>query len=138
MKIEITNKIENLSSLLDRLEEYLSANNIDSNSIFQFNLSIDEFITNIINYAYTDTNEHIISIDINIENNTIKAEIIDDGIEFDPIKIEEPNTDLALEDRKIGGLGIHLAKNFLDSMTYQRISEQNRLILSKKNKKLKD
>jgi len=133
MKIEIINKIENLSSVLELIEEYLTDNNIDMGSIFQFNLSIDEFITNIINYAYNDVMEHIIIIEVNIDNNIINAEIIDDGVEFDPLKSKTPDTDLALEDRQIGGLGIHLAKNFLDSITYERISNQNRLKLTKKN-----
>lgn len=132
MKIEITNKLSNITAVLDQIEEYLASNEVSLGDIFKFNLSIDEFIANIINYAYSDELEHKITIEVNVINNEITAVLTDDGVEFDPLKAEEPDTNLSIEDRQIGGLGIHLARNFMDEIKYQRISNTNRLYLSKK------
>jgi anti-sigma regulatory factor (Ser/Thr protein kinase) len=57
--------------------------------------------------------------------------IEDDGIPFNPLEKETPDTDLPLEERKIGGLGIHLVRNLMDKVSYQRRVDKNRLTLVK-------
>ena len=42
------------------------------------------------------------------------------GIPFDPTKHQEADVEADLDDRPIGGLGIYLVKNIMDTMTYQR------------------
>ena len=46
--------------------------------------------------------------------------ITDDGVPFNPLSVERPDTDLSLEDREFGGMGIHLVRNLVDDVSYQR------------------
>ena len=59
--------------------------------------------------------------------------IEDDGIPFNPFTQESPDTSLSLEDREIGGLGIHIVKSLMDSYEYIRIDNRNVLKLVKNN-----
>jgi sigma-B regulation protein RsbU (phosphoserine phosphatase) len=51
--------------------------------------------------------------------------IKDDGVPFDPFEQDAPDIELALEDREIGGLGIHLARKVMDEASYQRQDDKN-------------
>jgi anti-sigma regulatory factor (Ser/Thr protein kinase) len=57
--------------------------------------------------------------------------VTDDGHPFNPLELPEPNTHLPVEDRPIGGLGIHLLKKMSDRMAYARTDGKNRLTLRK-------
>jgi anti-sigma regulatory factor (Ser/Thr protein kinase) len=58
--------------------------------------------------------------------------VVDDGHEFDPLAKEAPDLTLSVEDRPIGGLGIHLLRNLTDGMSYERRDGLNRLTLTKR------
>ena len=51
--------------------------------------------------------------------------MVDDGIPFNPFGIETPDTELSLEERKIGGLGIHLVRKMMDRVSYRRRIDKN-------------
>ena len=61
----------------------------------------------------------------------MQIQIEDDGKEFNPLSYAEPDTDLSLDDRKIGGLGIHFVRKIMDDITYIRSDNKNILTLKK-------
>jgi serine/threonine-protein kinase RsbW/sigma-B regulation protein RsbU (phosphoserine phosphatase) len=85
----------------------------------------DEMLSNIISYAYHDEDEHDIEIRVELSENRLTVSIVDDGIPFNPIGVEIPDTELSLEERKVGGLGIHLVRNLMDKVSYQRRIDKN-------------
>ena len=95
------------------------------------NLVFDEILTNIISYAYQDDAPHEIVIGVELTPTTLVVNIEDDGIPFNPFAREEPDTSLSIEERDVGGLGIHLVKNVMDEATYHRRQDANLLVLSK-------
>jgi len=132
VSITLKNKISEivlLDSFLEKLSEKWEA---VAKYTFNINLALEEAITNIINYAYKDNNEHLINLDFSLENSELKITITDDGIEFNPLLKEDPNTELSLEERKIGGLGIFFVKKIMDNIDYERINNKNILTLIKK------
>ena len=86
---------------------------------------IDELLTNIISYAYLDDEKHDIGIKVELSADRLKVSIVDDGIPFNPLGIETPDTELSLEERKIGGLGIHLVRKMMDRVSYRRRIDKN-------------
>jgi len=132
VSITLKNKINEivlLDSFLEKLSEKWEA--VAKHS-FNINLALEEAVTNVINYAFEDDNEHLINLDFSLENRELKITITDDGIEFNPLLKEDPNTELSLEERKIGGLGIFFVKNIMDNIDYERINNKNILTLIKK------
>jgi anti-sigma regulatory factor (Ser/Thr protein kinase) len=92
---------------------------------------VDELITNIIAHAYTDKEEHAVLLECRLNENTVDLELRDDGVPFDPTTQTRPNTQLAVEDRDIGGLGIHLVMTLMDKVEYQREGDFNVLKIIK-------
>lgn len=94
---------------------------------YSLRLSIEEIATNILKYAYEDTAPHRILLRAEMLQEQIHLSLEDDGREFDPLTVPEPNTDLPVEERNVGGLGIHLIRKFALRTHYQRLNGRNRL-----------
>ncbi len=104
---------------------------LDSKTTYQLRLAIDEIATNIISYAYADTDKKgIISFSADINEHQVILYLEDIGIPFNPLKASPPNDlNQPLEDRKIGGLGIYLVLQSVDQFMYERVGDRNRNIL---------
>jgi sigma-B regulation protein RsbU (phosphoserine phosphatase) len=91
----------------------------------KMNVVFDELLNNIITYAYRDEDEHNIEIKVELSGDRLTVSITDDGIPFNPFGVEKPDTELSLEERKIGGLGVHLVRKVMDKVSYQRRIDKN-------------
>lgn len=97
-------------------------------------IALDEILTNITDYAYTDDAEHEIHIRFEVLDNVLEAVIEDDGAPFDPLAIPAPDVSTPLHQRRVGGVGIHFVRNLMDEVTYDRVGDRNRLVLRKRFK----
>lgn len=95
-------------------------------------LVLDELLTNVISYGYSDRDEHLIEVDLTLEDGVLRVRIEDDGAPFNPLHAPAPDTHCPTEDRHIGGLGIHLVTSLMDHVAYERAAEKNRLIMEKR------
>ena len=131
VSLELKNSLSELSTLGSSLEQFGEALGISSKILFEISLSIEELFSNIISHGYTDDAVHWIRVAISHEDEMLIIRLEDDGIPFDPLKAEEPDCECPVEHRKIGNLGIHLSKKFMDDMTYERQGDRNILIVKK-------
>ena len=132
-KLILSNEISELEKVNFELEKLGEAWSLEPKIVFELNLVIEELITNIIFYAYEDKEEHEISVLFSKGDQSILITIYDDGKPFNPLDTQEPDDlDKPLEDRTIGGLGIHFVKTLMDQVEYTRDQEQNVLSLEKK------
>jgi sigma-B regulation protein RsbU (phosphoserine phosphatase) len=90
-----------------------------------WSVMFDELLNNIISYGFDDDREHAIDIRVVIDETRVTVTIADDGIPFDPFSIAEPDTTLPVEERGVGGLGIHLVRNLMDEVSYERVEGRN-------------
>ena len=96
------------------------------------NLGIEEWVANVINYAYPKGTRGHVEMTANVSDKLLTLVIKDHGIPFDPTQHEEVDINAELDDRPIGGLGIHLVRTIMDSMSYERTSDgYNVLTLTK-------
>jgi len=128
-KITITNKIEEIEKIVSLLDEIAKEENIPLENKFNVDMVMDEIITNIISYGYKDTEEHFINIYMNMENRELTIIVEDDGIAFNPLDMPTPDVNIPLEERPIGGLGIYLIKNTVNTIEYSRQNEKNILTM---------
>ncbi len=91
----------------------------------------DELLNNIISYAYNDDEVHKIMVDIELTDKKLTVSISDGGIPFNPFAGEKPDITIGLEDRPIGGLGIHLVRTLMNKAIYQRRADKNIVTLIK-------
>jgi serine/threonine-protein kinase RsbW len=130
--ITIINQVAQLEVLANTLERISYEWNIPMDIILSLNLVIEELVTNIIFYGYDDKNEHEINIHLSYKNKLLQMQIEDDGKEFNPLLVLEPEMDKTIENSKIGGLGIHFVRKIMDDISYQRSNNKNKLTLTKR------
>ena len=125
IKYKISNTREDLPKIPEIVESASISLAISEQLGFKIQLCLDELLTNTINYGYPDGKIDIITIEFNEFENTVLLTICDNAIEFNPLSVEEPDISLSLEDREIGGLGIHFVRKFSQSQKYSRINDMN-------------
>jgi anti-sigma regulatory factor (Ser/Thr protein kinase) len=131
VSFKLKSKLSELDALCQKLEKFGQSMGLSQKCIFEANLALDELFTNIISYGFDDKNEHTIRITISFQNDELVFNIEDDGIPFNPTEVESPDLECTIEECRIGGLGIHLAKNLMDEVCYQRCNDKNVLTLRK-------
>jgi serine/threonine-protein kinase RsbW len=131
VSFKLKSKLSELDTLCEHLQRFGQSMGLSSKCIFEANLALDELFTNIISYGFDDENEHIIKVTISHQDDNLVLNIEDDGVPFNPTKVQTPDLECTIEECRIGGLGIHLAKNLMDEVCYQRCKNKNILTLKK-------
>jgi serine/threonine-protein kinase RsbW len=131
-RITLTNRIGEIQSLAGMIEELGESWALGPMLTMHINLVLEEAISNIIFYGYKDDSEHSIHIDLSVEEQILRIRIEDDGIPFDPTAKTMPDLTLSVEDRPIGGLGIYLITQLMDTVHYERTDDKNILYIEKK------
>ena len=95
-------------------------------------MAVEEAVTNVIDYAYPNGTEGNIDIAIEADESRIRFILTDSGTEFDPTSVSKADTTLSVNDRPIGGLGVFLVRNLMDSINYERTDGKNVLRMEKR------
>lgn len=136
LQYRLKNKIEEISTLAENIEKFAADNNLPGEMAFQVNLSLDELLTNTISYGFPAGGEHEITVEIVLAGDMLVITTQDDGLAFNPLEQSEPDLSQDIEERPIGGLGIHLVRNMMDNIEYRREANKNILIMKKQIKRL--
>ena len=100
----------------------------------QIKLAVEEAVVNVMDYAYPIGIEGDISVEAQSNSSYVTFIISDTGKPFDPTEGGRVDTTLSVEERPIGGLGIFLVRELMDSINYERMEGKNILTLKKKYK----
>lgn len=96
------------------------------------NLALEELVTNTISYGCSDGREHAITISLHLEGADLHMRVEDDAMAFNPLEREAPDLNAPLEERPIGGLGVHLVRKLMDDVRYERTGTHNVLSMRKR------
>ena len=130
--LHFDNDLANRQTLLDVVDAFCRRAGGDEQGVGRIRLALDELFTNIVSYAYDDDGSHRITVELlRSPAGMVTITLIDDGRAFNPLDQPPPDLDSDIEDRAIGGLGIHLVKTFTDSCDYRRDGDTNRLTITK-------
>ena len=126
-------KIESLNEVLGFVEEMLEGFECPMKIQMAICVAIEEVFVNIAHYAYPESvGDMTLHIGLDEESRAITFRVTDKGVPFDPLKRPDPDITLSAEEREIGGLGIFIAKNTMDSLTYAYENGENILTMIKK------
>ncbi len=131
-QIILENRIDELvrlSAFIDALGEEWS---IAPEVVFNLQLALEECATNVIMYAYPPEEKQTLLVTAELVEHDLVLTIEDGGLPFDPTQVAEADTTLSAEERPIGGLGIFLVRQLMDTVAYQRVEGKNRLTLMKR------
>ncbi len=128
-QIVIKNHLPEIAAVNEKFDAFAKEFGIPGPISTKFNLIFDELLNNVISYAYGDDDEHDIEVRMGLVGERLTVTITDDGVPFNPLNVETPDTGLPLEDRDASGLGIHLVRNLIDDVSYQRRIDKNVMTL---------
>ena len=131
LKVEIINDLAQIDKVNQAFNSFSEENHISTSVRRKLNLVFDELLNNIISYAYDDDKEHHIGVEVELTRKKLTISITDDGLPFNPFAGKTPDITIGLEDRKIGGLGIHLVRSLMDKAKYLRRVDKNMVMLIK-------
>ena len=95
-------------------------------------LVTEELVVNVASYAYPDGADDYLDVEIIRDEGHITLRFRDGGVPFNPLEREAPDTSLPIEERPIGGLGIYLVRQFMDTVEYEYTNGENILTVKKK------
>ena len=130
--LTLINKVSEITKLNAFVKSATAALNMETGLANQIKLAVEEAVTNVIDYAYPNDIEGNISVTIEADESRIRFILTDSGAEFDPTSVSKADTTLTVDERPIGGLGVFLVRNLMDSINYERVDGKNVLRMEKR------
>ena len=122
-------EVELLGTFMKQVAESLS---LDKSLTGKLRLAVEEAVVNVMEYAYPNGIRGEVNIRATSDGHRLNFIITDSGTPFNPTEVSETDTTLSAEERPVGGLGILLVRELMDSINYERIDGKNVLTLSKR------
>ena len=130
--IVLSSDLQEVPRLNEFVEEVCQTTGFDEIATMQIKIAVEEAVVNVMKYAYPSGQPGDVTIETASNDVRLKFTIIDSGQPFDPTVQPEVDTTLPAKERKIGGLGIHIMRQNMDSINYERMGNLNVLTLRKK------
>jgi serine/threonine-protein kinase RsbW len=115
-----------LPRLSTLIEQFGAEHRLSDDSIMNVNLVLDEIVANVIRHGGLDGADRI-EVSFELDGSIVSIEVADTGIAFNPMAAPPPNLEASIEERRSGGLGIHIVKSLADTVAYRREGERNYL-----------
>jgi anti-sigma regulatory factor (Ser/Thr protein kinase) len=132
MATEFRVSTQALGAGLSILEDALREARLPDEAVLELRLVAEELLTNVAAYGHEDADEHWVSVELALQGSDVTLRFVDDGRPFDPLGATPPDLTAPVEDRPVGGLGVHLVRSLVDQATYERVAGQNVLTLRKR------
>ncbi len=129
--VRIENDLSEIAKVDETLDDFAEQFGVPPAIAATFHIIFDDLLNNVISYGFSDEQRHFIDISLELTESSLIVSIADDGVPFNPLAETAPDTTLSIEDRPIGGLGIHIVVNMVDDISYQRTADKNVLTLTK-------
>lgn len=131
-ELTIDATVENIVAVTSFVEGELETLGCPMRAQMQIAVAIDELFGNIAHYAYNpDVGPATVRVEVMESPLAVVITFIDNGVQYDPLAREDPDTTLSADEREIGGLGIYMVKKSMDEITYEYKDGQNILRIRK-------
>ena len=125
ISLRVENKVEELARISAAVDELAESEGWPPALTFRVNLVLEEFGINVINYAYEEDGRDF-ELTLSSEPDILTIEFTDEGIPFNPLEDNpDPDTSAPIEERPIGGLGLHMVRTMTEEMRYERQNSRN-------------
>lgn len=118
--------------VLDAIEAHLAARGAPPSVVAPVMIATDDVISNVLDHGGDGGVAPRVDVTVTVVDSQVTVWIVDDGPAFNPLDTVAPDTALSLDDRAIGGLGVHLVRRLMDSVSYERRDGCNRLRFAKR------
>ena len=130
--LTLHNDIEEIPRLQAFMQSIAEEAGLGHALAMSLNLALEEAVSNVMLYAYPPDTDGQVYVKATLGNDRLVFQVSDKGIPFDPTVAADPDLEVGVEDRPIGGLGIYLVKHIMDEVSYRRENGMNILLMTKK------
>jgi anti-sigma regulatory factor (Ser/Thr protein kinase) len=131
LTLELEAEIESLATADKAIIDFAESMSWPDAATFKVKLVLEEILMNVISYGGNGGRKPRITLLLSQQNDLVSMEISDDGIAYDPLTAPPPDLESELDDRPIGGLGVHLVRELMDSVSYRFKDGRNHLLVTK-------
>jgi serine/threonine-protein kinase RsbW len=132
LSLSIKNDLGEIARMSQEVAAWCHTQVLPEEVEFQIDLVLDELVSNVIRHGLKDDKEHFIDVNMLCDGHELVLEVEDDGVPFNPLDSPTPDINKPIEERRIGGLGIHLVRQIMDHLVYERRGEKNYLFMKKR------
>ena len=132
VELRIANSLAEVDRVAETVEAFARDHGLSDRICMAVSLALHEHLTNIVNYAFEDALRHEIGVRLELAGDRVIAEVRDDGRPYNPLSRPEVDTSVPIDERPIGGLGVHFLRRLMDDLSYQRVGGTNLLRLEKR------
>ncbi|SAL87073.1 Serine/threonine-protein kinase BtrW [Caballeronia arvi] len=129
LDMQLDAQAPDIGELVNRLQAFFDERGLPGMLFQSFAMAFDEVISNIA--AYGSAHDPI-RVQVMVTAGEVRAEVIDDGVAFDPLQLPDPDVTSNVDDRAIGGLGVFLVRKMMDEVAYERRGRLNCLMFRKR------
>lgn len=129
--LTLPNDVETIPQLNEFIDAIAESIGLDMSLTMSLNLAIEEAVVNVMEYAYPQGSKGDVTIDVAASDQWLQFIISDSGTPFDPTEKKDADTTLSVDERPIGGLGIFLVRQLMDTIQYDYVDGKNVLTLKK-------
>jgi len=129
LNLTIGCEVDELIRLCDAVGTFLDQHDADPRTAYRVRLVVEEAVSNVIKYGQAGSAPRTLDVAVVCQKPTFVIRIEDDGHPFDPTLAASPDLDVPIEDRRVGGLGLHLIRSMADDATYERRDNRNIFVL---------
>ncbi len=140
--LRLTSDPENFTTLMRTADQFLVHHQLARDDRHTVLIVLEEVVLNIMSQDWILASDRRIAVRMVLRQSQdpvcrdvigeLDLEVSDDGAPFNPLNYPEPDLTSVLAERPVGGLGIHLVRHLMDRLQYQRVADQNILILTKR------
>src|SRR3954469_18228958 len=130
--IKISANVHEIERLNRLIRQFGELHDLPGRALYAVNLALDEVVSNIVLYGCDGSNDAPIVINMEVRGTELMATVEDSGREFDPLSLPPPDLNAPLDQRQVGGLGIHLMRSLMDAVEYRRHDSKNLLTMRKR------
>ena len=132
MQIFLSGQAGERARVVRELEKFCREQGLSRESANAADVALEEHLTYVLSYGYEPGVPHNVIIGLKVADGCLCVDVEDDGKPFDPLARPPVDTSLPLEDKPVGGLGVHLMRQFMDELSYARESGKNVLRMRKR------
>ncbi len=130
-QLEVRNDLADLEGVGELVAGFWADYSLPPSLEGEVTLAVREIVSNVMRHGYRDAAEHRILVRLELAGPQLIAEVEDDAEPFNPLEHPAPDLVAPMERRRPGGLGVFLARSFMDRMEYRREGGRNRLVMRK-------
>lgn len=130
-RISVPGDAAELAALTRFLQEFCAAAALPAADALAFELALEEVFMNVVMHGTPQGRAPRVEVSLALGDGGLTLTVEDDGPAFDPLSLPPPDVAASLEQRPVGGLGVHLVRRLMDAVRYDRDGDRNRLSMVK-------